>query len=80
MDIDAELRRIAGNDLAPGDLFNTACAALEDGDLPPRIRQFFSDVLNSTRHAAILGCGPELNYALLRKEAAELLPENILTV
>ena len=73
---DNELRRIADNNIHPGDLFNTACAALKDGDLPPRLRQFFGDVRDSTRHAAILGCGPEIDYALLRKEAAELVAQN----
>jgi hypothetical protein len=71
--INDALTKISDNNVDPHELYIIAVAALANGGLTDQIHKFFSDVKASTRHHAILGCGGELNYQLLRKEASKLI-------
>lgn len=73
MSVKTLVNLVATESVSEVDLFNIASDVMGRDFLPPGVRPFFVEVRNSTKHAAILGCGVPLNYGLMQQEARELL-------
>lgn len=73
MDINNTISRIVNEPLSQNELYGIAHEALRQDFLEPGVRKFFNDILGSTKHMAILGCGYPLDYELMVRDAKTLL-------